>query len=392
MVDLLHTIHPDVIEALIDGTLGYKFATDDTFRSKCYKEDSLAGVYAVSVVSYSGRGMSRREWESVKEMMIRYNEGLHRDLTTSGSREEYDCAFEAARIERAYRRSEQDLIVIARDTKAGERLFFVKSEVLNAFIRNLDMRMSEELDPSGHHRQLQAPIYVGCSTNIHKRVNAHDPMANNLTGSAALPTLLHSCLKVLDIQTRHVCVPILKIWDKDTLDIAEVLVTYLAGSMVKDGGLNVQFPGQRAIDEEEGKKLKQKLEEGEKQCFVDNQWAMDNLERTEAGLQRRKKVRDLFAQDNDKLEEEITAAEDELRLVVKALEEEETERARLQTLLQEKNKEIADMRFKDWIGKQEEQTRAMTSQLDEYSSFGGNILSRLRNGKWPSQQNLTTDQ
>jgi hypothetical protein len=325
-------------------------------------------------------------------MMIRYNEGLHRDLTNGGRREEYHCAFEAAKIEHAYRRSEQELTVIQRDTMAGERLFFVKSEVLDAFIRNLDMRMSEELDPSGHHRQLQAPIYVGCSTNIHKQVDAHDPMANNLTGSAALPTLLHSCLKVLEIQTCHICVPILKIWDKDTLDIAEVLVTYLAGSMVKDGGLNVQFPGQRAIDEEEGKKLKQILGEGEKQCFVDNQWAVNNLKRTEAGLQRRKKIRELFAEDNDKLEEQITAAEDELRPVVKALEKEETERGRLQNLLQEKNEEIADMRSNDWIGKQEEETRAMISQLEEYSSFGENILSRLRDGKWPPQQNLTADQ
>jgi hypothetical protein len=72
MVELLRSIPKPVVEAIIDNTIGYRFATDAAFRELFMERDACAGVYLNTfVLKNGGKGLNSREWKKLRDMMRR---------------------------------------------------------------------------------------------------------------------------------------------------------------------------------------------------------------------------------------------------------------------------------------------------------------------------------
>jgi len=165
------------------------------------------------------------------------------------------------------------------------------------FCERLEQRISATLDPSGTTRQRQSVVQVGCSTNLDRRMNDHDPLAG-LGNSSKAWALLCSCLKKLKIRFEPVIVPIVKVWKPDQLRLAEIMVTMLASSMMWDGGLNEVQAGGRAARADPDK-----FGEALKQIFIIKPWATANLQSSHQELQRRGEALSVYQQIDEQPEE-----------------------------------------------------------------------------------------
>ena len=207
-----------------------------------------------------------------------------------------DWAEEAAELERMFVRRSEPYQEVLADTMLGERrLSWAGASV---FCKKLEQRMSATLDPDGTTRQKQSVIQVGCSGNLDRRMNDHEPLAD-LSRSSHSWALLCSCLKKLKIRFESVCLPIVKVWKPDQLKLAEIMVTMLSGSMIWDGGLNEVQPGGRAARADPGK-----FGEALKQIFIHKSWTTDNLNESEKKLQARIEALEVY-QDLDNWENGI---------------------------------------------------------------------------------------
>jgi len=160
------------------------------------------------------------------------------------------------------------------------------------FCEKLEQRMSATLDPAGTTRQKQSVIQVGCSGNLDRRMNDHEPLAD-LSRSSHSWALLCSCLKKLKIRFEPVCLPIVKVWKPDQLKLAEIMITMLSGSMIWDGGLNEVQPGGKAARADPDK-----FGEALKQIFIHKPWMTANLRESEEKLQGRIEALEVY-QDPD---------------------------------------------------------------------------------------------
>ncbi|KAI8714975.1 hypothetical protein NCS52_01004200 [Fusarium sp. LHS14.1] len=103
-----------------------------------------------------------------------------------------------------------------------------------ALLRTYKEMCHEDLDPTGLVRMRQSPLYVGCSKDLRKRMMTY--------GQNSLPQVnrhLALTIKVLaqlslsvDVHVR----PVLLIWKKDQLPVAEQLVATIAGSLIYQYG------------------------------------------------------------------------------------------------------------------------------------------------------------
>jgi len=81
MVQLLHTIHVEVIEALLMGTIGHKWTQSQEFRKHFLEVDECQGVYVLTfVVDGHNGGLTSGEWKSVRDMVKRYRKKKSRTL------------------------------------------------------------------------------------------------------------------------------------------------------------------------------------------------------------------------------------------------------------------------------------------------------------------------
>lgn len=70
-IKLLHTVHSDVIEAIITNTIAYRWATDPEFRKLTYPRDNLSGIYLVcfSTEGREGEYLTSLENERLEDNM-----------------------------------------------------------------------------------------------------------------------------------------------------------------------------------------------------------------------------------------------------------------------------------------------------------------------------------
>lgn len=94
-----------------------------------------------------------------------------------------------------------------------------------------------------------------------------------MRGVPKLWTLVISCLEELGIEVELVSLPVLKIWEGNQLDLAEILIIDLASSLVEYGGLNPTAAGARnldAVDVDMSKELQH--------VFYEQSWLRNNIE------------------------------------------------------------------------------------------------------------------
>jgi hypothetical protein len=292
VVDLLHTIHRHVLETIILGIVGWSHHNNvDGFKDLFYDLDNCAGVYLVTFVDeVENLCLSINQWGKIKEMaersvpirslemrwlmQSRYSGLNDCQVTTQSSRDDRAAALEAAAIDHAIIRKYDDLTTVEKDCLHGQRSLYFND--MGIWIKQLEERMDSNLDFEGDIKQAQAPAMVGCSQSILTSVSYHDSL-DDMQSSAKPLVFLLSCLKVMGIKARTIQLPILKIWKRTQLEVAECLVTYLAGSMIFNGGCDSVEPGGQGMNQDAPEKFERALT----QIFYHNSWAKDNLDESQ---------------------------------------------------------------------------------------------------------------
>ncbi|KAH8782478.1 hypothetical protein BGZ57DRAFT_819757 [Hyaloscypha finlandica] len=131
-------------------------------------------------------------------------------------------------------------------TAQGDRYWLSQPKKVEIFIANLRRIHRAQLarDPSGKTVANQSPIEVGCSDVISTHIGAHS-LKSDLTGSTKLWGFMLSCLKELKIKIHIVTLAILKVWTPEQINLGEILITVLTGSLVEDGGYNISQAGSK---------------------------------------------------------------------------------------------------------------------------------------------------
>ncbi|KAF4636373.1 hypothetical protein G7Y89_g1713 [Cudoniella acicularis] len=269
MVELLRSIPKEVVTSIIDNTIGHRYKTDANFR-KLFMALEGAGVYLNTIiVKGTGKGLTRHEWESLQAMIQRYVNGKGVVLGPTSSPTDIANSVEAATIERRYRYSRRSQAECQAGTAAGKRELVQGNNKSAIFYQRLSKRINPQLDPSGDVRQLQSLTQVGCSNTLNTRMGQYQPR----TGMKSTPKtwqLVLGCLAVLGIDVEIVGLPILKIWKEEHLELSEILVTSLAGSLIEQYGINPVAPGTQSFN---GDNLDLETEEVFEECS----WVFDNM-------------------------------------------------------------------------------------------------------------------
>ncbi|EPE32805.1 hypothetical protein GLAREA_05817 [Glarea lozoyensis ATCC 20868] len=69
MLDLIWTLHPDVLSALIDNTFAWRYFHEPQFLSKLYGVDDCCGTYIVTYIVENDQGdlISREDWRKFEK-------------------------------------------------------------------------------------------------------------------------------------------------------------------------------------------------------------------------------------------------------------------------------------------------------------------------------------
>lgn len=242
---IFHTIPRDMLQSLILGTVAFDFSRVSE-RPETYRDMNKWGIYivSISVLGRSGKWLSANELDQVIVQMKKYIEGYeawkdHRGNPLTGAHKELHDWM--CRIDNVYG---------LHDAAWGPR-FIYKDEALRgwqAFISRLEHRRDASLavDPTGKTWMIQAPVYTGCSTILEDRSEKYDPskgIRDKLKGVSKSYGLLMSIMANMNRQPLHVCKCVLRLWKRDEIPIAEVLVAALANSYITQDGLNRETCG-----------------------------------------------------------------------------------------------------------------------------------------------------
>jgi phage terminase Nu1 subunit (DNA packaging protein) len=193
---------------------------------------------------------------------------------------EEDNASEAKLIETPCGKwSKEERIQTHEDCRNGIRRLSHSQNLLQ--LKALELRRRRDLDQTGTIRQIQTPIQVGCSRNMGRRVWDHSTK-DKLSRSSKAWALLVGCLTSIGLSPEWVSVPVVKVWKREQLEIAEILVTMLAGSLICDGGLNGIQPGTQSMEDEPAK-----FELALRQIFKQKTWTEEQIQESATVIENR---------------------------------------------------------------------------------------------------------
>ncbi|KAI0019765.1 hypothetical protein F4780DRAFT_792495 [Xylariomycetidae sp. FL0641] len=144
----------------------------------------------------------------------------------------------------------------------------------------VDLLNKRTADPrwSLDERCIQSLAMVGNSDDVQRRTQSHR-LISDLRSTPHLWGLLVSTLRYLKMEPVETVLPICKAWKVEHINMAEILVTILAGSLISVRGLNVAQPGTKM---EKNPPSKRTLEECRKEVYLGHPWFNENLEATVA--------------------------------------------------------------------------------------------------------------
>ncbi|RMJ19927.1 hypothetical protein CDV36_000379 [Fusarium kuroshium] len=296
------------IRAVVAGTVAY-----DTFRGEATwlaipteTEGKVPGVYVVGMSRQGQQGqfLDIEETEKLVDGLERYARGVricmeHRSVTSiPPMTAEGELLVEWART--------VDSLVgsaVAPDALPTPRFVQRDSEFvgMERIIEVFKRRCNRVLDPSGKVRQIQSPLYVGCSTDLRTWADAYERSARKDLADVNEPLcLVVNTLEALNLPVDLSVQVAMRIWDADQLHIAEQLITTIAFSFVHQSGFNTAECGGigPSMDECDLAGLRQSLE-----LMAYSNTIEQNLRATLANLAQRRK----FLDDPDRLTERFKA-------------------------------------------------------------------------------------
>jgi hypothetical protein len=213
-------------------------------------------------------------------IVTRYIRGNKRVVTADSPTQDGTDAKEAAKIESRVRQKMKPEAELLGDAMSGQRkLDYIGAEL---FCERLELRMPVDRDPGGNKPQAQSPAQVGCARSIMQRVSHHEPL-DDMTGSSKALALTLSCMRAMGLEPQMIFLPIIKVWKAEQLEIAEIAITMLAGSLIAEGGHNAKQAGGQTLDEApDSQKFKRALH----QITRNAPWTKENLAESEEHLRK----------------------------------------------------------------------------------------------------------
>ena len=257
-VMLLHSMPRSVLQAVIRGTVAH-----DTYSNavEWYKEPSendgkVPGVYVVGLRrdGNSGKFLSAVETEALIRSLNDYAQGaavLNR-LTPPSSWTPAALAL-VQWVDRVDGQSQPNAIpsvTLARDADAARQKkepFTWPTALFAELVKDLALSFKKRLLPNLARadrmvRQIQSPLYVGCSTDLRSRMTkyqqSHKPREINKPLRC-----LWAVLHVLGCPVSLTARVALLIWKPKQLTLAEQLVATLAQSLLPQTGFNATEAG-----------------------------------------------------------------------------------------------------------------------------------------------------
>ncbi|EEU35472.1 uncharacterized protein NECHADRAFT_86215 [Fusarium vanettenii 77-13-4] len=234
------------IRAVVAGTVAY-----DTLKGEATwlaipteTEGKIPGVYVVGMSRQGQQGqfLDIDETEKLVDGLERYAKGAricieHRRVTGSTSM----TAEDEVLVE--WVRTVDSLVgsVVAPDALPTPRFIQRDNEFLGMerVTEMFKRRCNRALDPSGKVRQIQSPLYVGCSKDLRTWTGAYERSARKDLADVNEPLcLVVSILEALNLPVDLSVQVAIRIWEADQLNLAEQLITTIAFSFVHQSGFN----------------------------------------------------------------------------------------------------------------------------------------------------------
>ncbi|KAH7010064.1 hypothetical protein EDB80DRAFT_839204 [Ilyonectria destructans] len=239
MLKLLHSMDPSVIRAIIQGTVAYDTHHGNAkwFKTPEDTEGMIPGVYAVGLsrVGCDGKFLNIDETKKLVRGLEKYVDGFrilrnHRvDVEAGRAQVGVMSPSDAELVEWIAKVDGHPVTVVPGCTLPKGNFIEEESEVpgieaLTFMFGGCCCLVSR--DPTEQIRQIQSPIYIGCSTDLKMRMSQYlDPALPRLNKPMSLTV---STLGALG----------LPVTEKDQLPLAEQLLTTLACSLVYQHGFN----------------------------------------------------------------------------------------------------------------------------------------------------------
>lgn len=260
MFVLMCTIHPLVLRSLCMGTIALDFWDKKSPHWDLVHETEGPGTYAVGIAirDREGKFLTRQETKDLIRALQRYRDGCLAWVEKGDAYGESQLAPQqvsdldyALAIDREYPRRRGSNATDMDDSgpeAQGDtpRPRFARGTTGLDLTRNIDALIAmfeKRCVEAGDDEQIQSPIAVGNSNDTEKRKQAYRPSLGSLGNTAKVYGLTLSCLSYNGLSPQEVFVPIVKAWQVSQINLGEVLVTLLAGSLVSVGGFNVHAPG-----------------------------------------------------------------------------------------------------------------------------------------------------
>ncbi|KAI1086797.1 hypothetical protein F5B19DRAFT_111529 [Rostrohypoxylon terebratum] len=267
MSSLLHSIPRPLLRSIVTRTVSRDWGTAVKPEMLYSRDGPGAYLGTLSVAGRGGLTWSADECENLVSMIRRYADAVDvmweaRDAYGGSqlTQDQRDAIDFAARIDSARDPPAESDVDSGGGTdtemetqiwQAPRELRFSSSGANKSQMARLlaDMLDRRQAGVVGDDRKVfppQSVCMVGNAGDIERRLHDHK-LKNSLRGSANAWGLMVHCLSFMGLEPREVLIPVLKAWEPEHINLAEVLLTVLAGSMVTDGGLNVKQPGTRGF-------------------------------------------------------------------------------------------------------------------------------------------------
>lgn len=293
MFILLHSMNRDVIRSIILGTIAYDSHPDgggglESYKNPGFSDHEAQGIYVIGLRrdGKGGKFVNEDELRLLIRGISRYLQGadIVRNVPLAAySTDEAELVSWVAKVDAACRSPSaqtappQSTRFINNDAEKQNVLCLVRGLVK----RRLASPSGSISAAPAEVRQVQSPLYVGCSTNLPNRIGNYSP-SQHLTKVNKPMALTVSVMEALGLPVSMTIRVVLRTWKGHQLPIAEQLVATLAGSLVCQTGFNAIQAGGRTP-----KKSSDGLPAAEDLVLAHTDYLYDNLQETEHEAEQR---------------------------------------------------------------------------------------------------------
>ncbi|KAF4943824.1 hypothetical protein FSARC_14822 [Fusarium sarcochroum] len=311
MVLLLHSIDRTALHAIVAGTVAYSAFTGMStwLKTPDEMEGKVPGVYVIGLARLGELGRFLNILETLKliDGLERYIKGarLCKTRQSFGS-------MNSAETELVKWVGEVDLFggsAIVSGTIPSPQCIQSDAEFpkIEAVIDMFKRCCNWNLDPTGKVRQIQSPLYVGCSKDLRTRTSAYKRTARGGLANVNKPLcLVVNTLEALKLPVDLSVQIAVRTWDGIPLPVAERLVTTVACSFVYQHGFNAIEAGGTGPPKPDGGVLEKSAELllGFKDTF------RENLANTLIEIEERTEFMDNLANSINRVPDLIQRADD----------------------------------------------------------------------------------